>query len=416
MKPLHIVHGYYPSIGGSQWLVQQISEQLVARYQDEVTVFTTVAYNTDYFWRAGEPALPAGVETINGVVVRRFPVFNRLNTLRMVAAAGAYRLHLPYNDWLRTLYNGPLIPGMTRAIAHSGAEVVFATAFPLMHMYNALKGAHRAHIPVVFLGAIHTADPWGYERPMIYRAIQQADAYIAHTSFERDCLLKHGIAADKIAIIGAGVTPEPFLKADGTLLRQYYGWGNDPVITLIAKQSPRKRFNVLLTAMQQVWPAIPNARLVLAGARTLYTPQLETLIQTLPPEQQRQVTLIHDLPEANKANLLAACDVFVLPSGEESFGIAFLEAWACGKPVVGARVGAIPSVINEGVDGLLFKYDDPNNLAQALLSLLADQAQRIQLGAAGQRKTLTNYTWESVTDRIRQVYKEAIARHSNLTR
>lgn len=416
MKSLHIVHGYYPSIGGSQWLVQNLSEQLVTRYQDEVTVFTTVAYNTDYFWRTDEPALPTGVEIINGVVVRRFPVFNRLNALRQIMAVGTYRLHLPYNDWLRTLYNGPLIPGMTPAIAASDADIVFATAFPLMHMYYALWGARHAHVPLIFLGAIHTADQWGYNRPMIYRAIQQADAYIAHTSFERDCLLKRGIAADKIAIIGAGVTPDPFLKADGTLLRQHYGWGNDPVITLIAKQSPRKRFNVLLAAMQQVWPAIPDARLVLAGARTLYTPQLETLIQALPPEQQRQVTLIHDLPEANKANLLAACDVFVLPSGEESFGIAFLEAWACGKPVVGARVGAIPSVINEGVDGLLFKYDDPNNLAQALLGLLADQARRIQLGTAGQRKTLTNYTWETVTDRIRQIYTEAIARHSYLAR
>ena len=185
MRILHVVHGYPPSTGGSQWLTKNLSEQLVSRYRDAVTVFTTVAYNMEYFWHSNEPAMPAGTEEINGVTVRRFAVFNRLNVLRMLIAGVAYRLRLPYNDLLRTVYNGPLIFGMTQAVANSKADVVFATAFPLMHMYYALAGAQRAGIPIVFLGAIHTADTWGYDRKMIYRAIQQADAYIALTGFER---------------------------------------------------------------------------------------------------------------------------------------------------------------------------------------------------------------------------------------
>jgi glycosyltransferase involved in cell wall biosynthesis len=415
MKILHVVHGYPPSMGGSQWLVKNLSEQFAARYEDAVTVFTTVAYNTEYFWRSGEPAMPARIEEINGVTVRRFAVFNRLNVLRMLVAGVAYRLHLPYHDWLRTIYNGPLIRGMTRAVASSGADVVFATAFPLMHMVYALTGARRAGIPIVFLGAIHTADEWGYNRKMIYRAIQRADAYIAHTTFERDYLIERGIQADRISVIGAGVDASAFAQADGTAARHRYGWGDAPVVAIVATQSARKRFDTLFAAMERVWAANPGVRLLIAGTRTPYSHQIEGMIHALPPEQQAWVTVVDSFSEEEKAQLLAACDIFVLPSGHESFGIVFIEAWACGKPVIGARIGAIPTVIDEGCDGLLFTFQDADDLARAIAELLADPARRAQMGQAGREKVLKNYTWEVVADRVRAVYLEAIARRAART-
>jgi glycosyltransferase involved in cell wall biosynthesis len=409
MRILHVVHGYPPSFGGSQWLVKNLSERLVSRYADQVTVFTTVAYRMEHFWRSGEPTMPAGTEVVNGVTVRRFAVFNRLNVPRMLIAGAAYRLRLPYNDWLRTIYNGPLIPGLSRAVANSGADVVFATAFPLLHMYYALAGARRAGIPLVFLGAIHTADAWGYDRRMMLRAIQQADAYIAHTPFERDYLVARGIPGERISVIGAGVDAHALAAADGTAIRKRYGLGNAPVVALVAKQTARKRFDVLLQAMRRVWAVHPDARLLLAGAQTAYSRQIVDMVGALPQEQQAHTTIVSDFPEEEKPNLLAACDIFALPSGQESFGIAFIEAWACGKPIVGARVGAIPSVVDEGRDGLLVAYQDAGDLAQAILELLADPSRRVRMGEAGRRKVLENYTWEIVTDQLRAVYTQVIS-------
>jgi glycosyltransferase involved in cell wall biosynthesis len=389
--------------------VKNLSERLVSRYADEVTVFTTVAYRMEHFWRSGEPTMPAGTEDVNGVTVRRFAVFNRLNALRMLIAGVAYRLRLPYNDWLRTIYNGPLIFGLSRAVANSGADIVFATAFPLLHMYYALAGARRAGIPLVFLGAIHTADAWGYDRKMMFRAIQQADAYVAHTTFERDYLVARGIREERIAVIGAGVDAHALAAADGTAVRKRYGWENVPVVALVAKQTARKRFDVLLEAMRRVWAIHPDARLLLAGARTPYSRQIEEMVGALPPEQRAHTTIVSDFSEEEKPNLLAACDIFALPSGQESFGIAFVEAWACGKPVVGARIGAIPSVIDEGRDGLLVAYRDADDLAQAIRELLADPSRRARMGEAGRRKVLDNYTWEIVTDQLRAVYAKVIS-------
>jgi glycosyltransferase involved in cell wall biosynthesis len=389
--------------------VKNLSEQFVSRYADEVTVFTTVAYHMEHFWRSGEPTMPAGTEEMDGVTVRRFAVFNRLNVLRMLIAGAAYRLRLPCNDWLRTIYNGPLIFGLSRAVANSGADVVFATAFPLLHMYYALAGARRAGIPLVFLGAIHTADAWGYDRKMMFRAIQQADAYIAHTTFERDYLVARGIREERISVIGAGVDAHALAAADGTAVRKRYGWENVPVVALVAKQTARKRFDVLLEAMRRVWAVRPDARLLLAGARTLYSRQIEEMVGALPPEQRAHTTIVSDFSEEEKPNLLAACDIFTLPSGQESFGIAFVEAWACGKPIVGARIGAIPSVIDEGRDGLLVAYQDADDLARAILELLADPSRRVRMGEAGRRKVLENYTWEIVTDQMRAVYTKVIS-------
>ena len=409
MRILHVVHGYPPSVGGCQWLAMNLSERLVSRHGDRVTVFTTTAYNMELFWRTDEPAMPAGTEEIKGVVVRRFPVMNHFGQLRMLAAHVAHRLRLPYNDWLRTLYNGPLIAGMTEAVANSGADIVLATAFPHLHMYYALAGARRAGIPVVMLGAIHIADRMGYERPMMYRAIRKADAYIALTPYERDHLLDRGVHRDKVVVIGPGVDAEAYAQADGTATREQHGWQNHPVVALIAKQSPRKQIDVLISAMRRVWNVYPDTQLLLAGARTAYSPQIREMIRSLAPQQQAHVTVIDDFAEEDKPALLAACDLLVLPSGYESFGIAFLEAWACGKPVIGARVGAIPSVIDNGRDGLLARYQDPNDLATAIHELLADPQRARQMGEAGRRKVLLRYTWDAVTDQVRALYSKVIA-------
>lgn len=411
MRILHAVQAYHPAIGGSEWLARNLSEQLVARYGDEVTVFTTNAYKPEAFWRTKGPLMPAGVEEINGVTVRRFEVFNGLQLLRRLLAQGSHRLNLPYNDWLRTIQTGPLTLEMTRAIANSGADVVFATAFPFLHMYYALAGARKARIPIVFLGAIHVADPWDYDRKMIYQAIAKVDAYVAHTAFERDYLIGRGIPAGKITVIGGGVDAHAFASADGAAIREQYGWGDAPVVGVLARQSALKRLDVLLQAMPEVWAVRPNVRLLMAGARTSYSPQIDRLIDALPPEQRTQVTVVNDFSEGDKPHLLAACDLIAHPSGNESFGIALIEAWACGKPVIGARVGAIPSVVDEGQDGLLYTYLDPDSLAQAILELLADPSRRIRMGEAGRRKVLANYTWEIVTDRLRAVYTEVIRRY-----
>lgn len=407
MKVLQVVHAYPPSKGGSQFLARQLAERLVRDYGDEVTVLTTVADDLTYFWRGGD-ALPAGIEEHNGVTIHRLPVIYQGRFLRRAIASLTYRLRLPGNDYWRTLEQGPVVPGLARRVASSGADVIFANAFPLRHMYDALAGARRARIPIVLLGALHLYDRWGYDRPMIYRAIRQADGYIAHTPVERDAVIARGADPARVSVVGAGVDLAPYAQADGAQMRRQLGLGDDPTIIVLAKQVERKRFDLLLAAMPQVWEAVPETRLLLAGGRGDYSQKLEAQIAALPGTWRGRVTLISDFAEAEKAALLAASDLLVLPSADESFGIALVEAWACGKPVVGAGVGAVASIIEHGVDGLHFAYPDAGSLAEACITLLKQPDKAAHMGQAGLAKVRAQYTWDQVVAQIRAVLYKLI--------
>ena len=408
MKILHVVQGYPPAVGGTENLFHHISERLVQQYGDEVTVFTANGYNAEAFYSPRQPLLPPGRETINGVRVRRFPVLNWLGPVLRYAQQGAYWLRLPFNQYLRTLYGGPILPGLKRAIGNFDGDVVAASSFPLMHMYAALAARRINRMPLVYHGGLHPQDRWGFDRPMIYKAIRCADAYIANTTYERDYLLQKDIPAEKLYVIGVGADAEQFVRADGTAIRQRWGDPAAPVVAFIGQQAQHKGADTLVRAMEQVWQRLPETRLLIAGARTRFSPALRRQIEALPPNHGEQVLIVDNFDEAEKPSLVAACDLLAYPSEFESFGLVYVEAWACGKPVIGSHAGAIPSVVQDGTDGLLVPPRDVPALTDALTRLLEDESLRHRLGEHGRQKVLKRYTWETVVARFRQVYEQAV--------
>lgn len=408
MKVLHLVQGYEPAVGGTEFLIQKISERLVSRYKDEVIVFTTTSYNTEGFVSRKAPQMEPGTEVINGVTVRRFPVSNTVAPFLRYAQAAAWRWHLPRNDVLRTLYNGPFIPGLPSEIARQDVDIVAASSFPLKHMQYAVK-ARRPSVPVVLIGGLHPEDAWGFDRRDIYRAIRKADKYIAYTRFEREYVVSRGISPDKIEVIGAGVDLDEYGHDDGRSFRERYGLGENPVIAFVGQQTAHKGIEHLIRAMRIVWRHLPEAHLIVAGAPTNYTQAINAEIQNVPSAHQDQVLKIDLVGKEEKISLLHACDVFASPSGAESFGITYLEAWACGKPVIGTRSGAIPTVISEDHDGLLCDYGNIGELASLIVELLQDKAISTRLAKAGLAKVQRDHTWDVVTERLHNVYLSLLA-------
>lgn len=168
---------------------------------------------------------------------------------------------------------------------------------------------------------------------------------------------------------------------------------------------------MVLAAMQQIWQTRPEACLLIAGARTTYSGTVRAQIAELPPALQNRVAVLDNFDEREKAEIFAACDLLAFPSGHESFGIVFLEAWASRKPVIGVRIGAIPTVVSEGQDGLLITHRETGELVQAIETLLANPALRQRLGEAGYRKVVAHFTWDIVADKVRDVYARVIDAH-----
>jgi glycosyltransferase involved in cell wall biosynthesis len=161
--------------------------------------------------------------------------------------------------------------------------------------------------------------------------------------------------------------------------------------------------------MKHVWQDVPQTRLLIAGAPTSFTPRIEELIRLeLTPAEQAKVVLLGSFGEDEKPRLFAACDVFAYPSRFESFGIAFIEAWATGKPVIGCKAGAVSSIVSDGVDGILVPVDDPLSLGRAVVRLLESPKLRKRMASAGREKVERLYTWDVVTPRWRDVYERVL--------
>jgi glycosyltransferase involved in cell wall biosynthesis len=111
-----------------------------------------------------------------------------------------------------------------------------------------------------------------------------------------------------------------------------------------------------------------------------------------------------DVPE-----ILAALDVLVhVPSAPEPFGRVVAEAMAVGKPVVAARAGGLPEIVEHEVTGLLVPPGDPSACAAAVLRLLADPALRARLGTAGRRRAEERFDPAAHAERVVAAYREVL--------
>ena len=109
----------------------------------------------------------------------------------------AYKMKCKCSQYLRTLYQGPVIAGLGQAIRRSDADLVVASSFPLLHMYTAVKAAKKAAKPVILVGGLHPEDAWSFDRPMIAEAMKAADACIAYTGYEAGKILEDGSSPGK---------------------------------------------------------------------------------------------------------------------------------------------------------------------------------------------------------------------------
>ncbi len=170
-----------------------------------------------------------------------------------------------------------------------------------------------------------------------------------------------------------------------------------PVILSVARQYRRKNTSALLRAMPSIRAAVPNARLRIVGGG----PELHRL------EHERRslglagsVVITGQVPDTDAVrDEYRAADVFCLPSLQEGFGIAFLEAMASGLPIVAYRSAAVPEVIPDGEAGLLVPPEDPAALSRALICLLRDPPLRQRMGEAGRRRA-HQHAWEDVARRF----------------
>lgn len=187
-------------------------------------------------------------------------------------------------------------------------------------------------------------------------------------------------------------------------LRCFRHLGEDPEVLLVGHPYYLKGVDLLIEAFKRVVSSHPHWRLKILG----WFPDPRELhaaigghprIQLHPPVSHEEV-----------ARHMGRCGIFVLPSRTEAMGRVLLEAAACGKPRIGSRVGGIPTVIEDGVDGLLFDSGNVGELAAHLDRLMGDPEFRHRLGSRAQARVESEFSLSTFFDRTREFYDAVLTR------
>lgn len=213
----------------------------------------------------------------------------------------------------------------------------------------------------------------------LYAALSRLARVVAVSEAVAASLAAAGVPRSRMEVVAPGVEPGEYERAE-----PHRG---APVIACIARLHREKNVALLIRAFARVHAEIPEARLVIFGDGP-ERGALERLAAAL--GLGSVVEFRGYVKDAGRR--CGDFDILAVPSSREAFGIAALEAMACGVPVIATRVGGLPELVLDGETGLLVPPEDEKALAETLTGLLRDPERAARLGAAGRERALTRFT------------------------
>jgi glycosyltransferase involved in cell wall biosynthesis len=212
---------------------------------------------------------------------------------------------------------------------------------------------------------------------------------------------------DRTAIIPNGISPDDFdPPPDGGLFRDRYGL-DGKVVLFVGRLASNKGLDTLVDSIPKVIAGEDDVKFVLVGQDEGMRESLLRRAESLGVAEALVFTG-HIADDNLFKSAFAACDVFVLPSEYEAFGIVLLEAMMCERPCIASAVGGTSEVVTHEKTGLLVEYGNPQELAKAIVVILTDSQKAKEMGRKGRERVLRKFTWERVAAEIEAVYEELV--------
>jgi len=224
-------------------------------------------------------------------------------------------------------------------------------------------------------------------------------------------------------LLGARVPGERLHRVDGVVdvarfasdvvgaakIREEFSVGDAPLIGCVSRLAADRGHETLIEAFRRVLARRPEARLLLVGKGE----RRDTLVDLVARLGLERQALFAGYRDTDLPAVVAALDVFVLlGAGSDESCRAALEAMAAGRPVVAARVGALPDAVVDGVTGLLVDRSSPHHVAAAIERLLANAGERRAMGNAGRSRAVDRFAPERHAAAMEALYLEALARRA----
>jgi phosphatidylinositol alpha-mannosyltransferase len=312
-------------------------------------------------------------------------------------AAGVV-LRVPYRGTVAPIAPSPLtIRRLSQAFAAWRPDVVHVhePLTPSTAMWATL--ASPAPVVATFHAYLDRSAVMELAAPALRRVARRLAASIA-VSDAAAAFLRRAVPELDPVVIPNGVDVGAFERAAPATLP------DGRRVAWIHRLDPQKGFAVALEAFRRLLPEVPDARLVVGGDG-----RDRRLVDDLAAPVRDRVTMLGPLGHADVAGILRASEVAIASAtGQESFGIALVEAMAAGVPVVASDIPGYREVVRDRRDGMLVPPGDPEALRAAVGAILDDAALAGRLVEGGHDRALT-FAWPVVVAQLEQVYERASA-------
>ena len=294
--------------------------------------------------------------------------------------------------------------------------------YHIVHTHNSKAGflgrlaAKIAGIPVI----VHTVHGFAFhdEEPLwrrtLYKYLEKLAAYWCHKMIFIsqpliDWALREGITDEgKIKKIYSGIELEQFRplseESKNKIRKKWKIREEEAVIGIVSKLWEGKGHAVLIEALKVLKKELKDVKLVIVGEGYLYDDLLNLVYRLGLQDSVLFTGFMEDVSE-----LIGTFDVAVLPSFFEGMGRVLLEAMAMKKPVVASRVGGIPDLVEDGVNGFLVPPGDPNQLAEAIMKILKDKKLAGKMGGMGRKRITEKFSADIMAASIEEVYRELLS-------
>ena len=385
--------------GGMNVYVSELSKRLTQR-NVEVEIYT----------RATSSEQPPVVETSPGVRVRHVPAgpFEGLSKGELpgqmcVFAREVLRAEAQHTQgWYDLVHSHYWLSGQVGALVRDRWSV------PLVHSMHTMAKVKNA--------ALASGDQ---PEPMARvigeeQVVQAADMLIANTDIEAKQLINlYDADPGRVEVVHPGVDLELFRPLGQADARARLVLPHDAHVLLFAGRiQPLKAPDILLSAVASLVARDPGLRdrlvvPVVGGPSGTGLEHPESVAQLADSLGIADVVLfVPPVDQATLALWYAAATLVCVPSYNESFGLVAVEAQASGTPVIAAAVGGLPTVVRDGVSGLLVEGHDPDDYARAIESVINSPQLRARL-AQGAIKHAASFAWEATADRTLEAYRHA---------
>lgn len=307
-------------------------------------------------------------------------------------------------------------PPITLAAACKMSEIAECAGLEIMHVHYAVPWAVCAHLArevscksdLKIVTTLHGTDITlvGAE-PSFFKmtrfGIEKSDAVTAVSSYLADETVKTFGTQTRPEVIHNSVDVERFRPQAKTCCRSHFAPQGERLMIHISNFRPVKNAPDVVRVFSRVRNRIQTRLLMVGEGPDLQ--KCRELARELGVE--RDVLFLGNQEAVEE--ILACADVFLLPSAYESFGLAALEAMACGVPVLAAEVGGLGEVISPGRDGWLCCPGDIECMAGRALDILAHEDRRKAMGQAARQKAVTAFSPERIVPQYEAVYRRVLA-------